>query len=99
MDLAVEAGAGAAGVVEGHRARAGERSRAGDADERTVEGAAGEGAANGLVLARGEQQRQRRRSLAEVDAGDLPGLEAVAGAVEDVVRDLERDPKRDAEPA
>ena len=55
--------------------------------------------ADDLVLARREDQRQRRRPLAEVDAGDLPGLDRLAGAVEDVVRDLERDPEREPERA
>ena len=43
-----------------------------------------------------EKQRHRRRPLAQVGAGDLPGLLRLAGAVEDVVGDLERDPEREA---
>ena len=42
--------------------------------------------------------RQRRGAFAEVDAGDLARLEALAGAVEDVVRDLEGDAERESEP-
>src|ERR1700693_1152596 len=99
MGLAVEAGAGAVRVVKRDRAGAVERGCPRDADERAVERATGERAANDGVLAGGQEQRQRRRALAEVDAGDLPRLEAVAGAVEDVVRDLEGDAERDAEVA
>src|SRR5262249_38497981 len=44
-------------------------------------------------------QRQRRRPLAQVDTCDLPGLDRVAGAVEDVVRDLEGDPEGEPERA
>ena len=47
--------------------------------------------ADDLVLSRGEDERQRRHALAQVGAGDLPGLDRVAGAVEDVVCDLEGD--------
>ena len=52
--------------------------------------------AHDLVLLRGEQERHRRRPLAQVGAGDLPGLLGLAGAVEDVVGDLEGDPEREA---
>src|SRR5205085_7240782 len=50
-----------------------------------------------LVLARSEQQRQRRRPFSQVGADDLSGVERVTRAVEDVVRDLEGDPEREAE--
>src|SRR5581483_9574986 len=74
-----------------------ERAGCGDADERALARAARERPAHDLVLLRGEQERQRRRPLAEVDASDLPGLDGLAGAVEDVVRDLERDPEHQPE--
>src|ERR687898_2109574 len=74
-----------------------ERARPRDADERAVDPLAGERAANAVVFARGEEQRQGRRALAQVGPGDLAGLDRVAHAVEDVVDDLERDPERHAE--
>src|SRR5205085_7129643 len=77
--------------------RAVEGSGLGDADQRPVERPAGERAPDGLVLARGQDQRQRRRALAQVGAGDLAGLDRLAGAVEDVVRDLEGDAQREPE--
>src|SRR5436305_5281590 len=95
--VAVEAVAGSAGVVEGDRPRAVEGAGLGDADQGAVELAAAQRAAHRLVLAGGEDQRERRRALAEVGAGDLAGLDRFAGAVEDVVRDLERDSEREAE--
>ena len=49
------------------------------------------------VLARGEEQRQRRRPLAQIGAGDLARIDRLAGAVQDVVGDLEGDPERQAE--
>ena len=52
-----------------------------------------------LVLARGEDERQRRRAVAQVDAGRLAGRVEVAGAVEDVVGDLEGDAEREPERA
>ena len=55
--------------------------------------------AHELVLPRGEEQRQRRRPLAQVGAGDLAGLDRLARAVEDVVGDLEGDPEVSAERA
>src|SRR5579859_8224474 len=97
MELSIETGARATCVVERRRPRARQRTRARDADERTVHGPTGERAAHRVVLLGGEQQRQRRRALAQVDARDLAGLEAVAGAVEDVVRDLEGDAEREPE--
>ena len=91
--------AGARGVVERGLARAGERVGRGDAHEGAVERAAGERGAHDLVLLGGEQQRHRRRALAQVGAGDLPRLLRLARAVEDVVGDLEGDPEREAERA
>src|SRR5579859_5786650 len=99
MELSIETGARATCVVERRRPRARQRTRARDADERTVHGPTGERAAHRVVLPGREQQRQRRRALAQVDARDLAGLEAVAGAVEDVVRDLEGDAEREPEAA
>ena len=96
-ERAVEAGARAARVVERDLARALERAGLGDADERAVERPAGERAPDDRVLARGEEQRQRRRALAQVGAGDLAGLDRLARAVEDVVGDLEGDPEREPE--
>ena len=49
------------------------------------------------VVLRGEDQRQRRRTVAQVGACDLAGLDRLAGAVEDVVDDLEGDPEVRAE--
>ena len=78
-------------VVEGHLPRALEGARRSDAHEDAVERPAGDRGANDVVLPRREQERQRRRPVAEVGAGILPGLDRVTGAVEDVVDDLERD--------
>src|SRR6266536_763778 len=91
MRLAVQAGARPPSVVEGDDAGALESASRGDADERAVERPAGERPADDLVLLRGEQERQGRRPLAQVGAGDLPGLDRLAGAVEDVVGDLKGD--------
>src|SRR5262249_38817883 len=52
-----------------------------------------------LILAAREDQRQGRGPLAEVDPCDLPRLDGLPRAVEDVVGDLERDPEREAERA
>src|SRR5207244_13557005 len=97
--LSVQRGPGSASVVERELPGAFERTGGGDPDERAVQRAPGERGAHDLVLARGEQERQRRRPLAQVGAGDLPGLDRDAGAVEDVVGDLERDAERGAERA
>ena len=97
VHVAVEARARAVSVVERDRPGALERARGGDADEGAVERAAGEGVVHDPVLTGGEEQRQRRRPLAEVDAGDLARLGRLARAVEDVVRDLERRAERRAE--
>src|SRR5881397_2574782 len=84
------------------RRRSEPRARLGGADQGPVERPAGKRAPHRLVLARRQDQRQRRRPLAQVGAGDLAGLNRLAGAVENVVRDLEGDPEREpelAEPA
>ena len=93
---AVEALPRAPRVVDRDLARAVERAGCDDANERTLERPAGERRAHDLVVASGEDQRQRRRSVAQVGAGDLAGLDRVAGTVEDVVDDLERDPEQPA---
>ncbi len=97
MQVPVEARTGPAGVIAGHAASALQGAGLGDPDQRAVERAAGERAPDGRVLAGGQDQRQGRRALTEVGAGDLAGLDRLARAVEDVVRDLERDPEREAE--
>src|SRR5438132_6858251 len=97
VELAVQVLTRLARVLEGDLARALERAGLGDADKRSVERAARQRPPHDRVLAGGEEERQRRRSLAQVDAGDLSGLDALAGAVEDVVGDLEGDPERKAE--
>src|SRR5712692_2144315 len=97
VELAVQVLTRVARVLEGDLARALERAGLGDADKRPVERAARQRSPHDRVLASGEEERQRRRSLAQVDAGDLSGLDALARAVEDVVGDLEGDPEREAE--
>ena len=96
-ELAVEGGPRSRSVVERDLARALQRTRRRDADESAVERAAGERGADDLVLGRRVEQRQRRRAVAEVGAGDLPGLDRLARAVEDVVGDLERDAEMEPE--
>ena len=96
---AVEVLARAARVVERDLARPVERARRAHAEERAVEGAARERLADDRVLARREDQRERRRAVAQVGSGDLPGLRRETGAVEDVVRDLEGDAEREPEGA
>ena len=91
MNLAVEARAGAVSVIECDLPRQLECPACGNAHEGAVDRAAGERVANDVVVARREQERQRRRAVAEIGAGDLGGLDRRAGAVEDVVDDLERD--------
>ena len=86
-------------VLAGDLVRLLDRAAGGDAQHRAVERAAGQRAADDLVLARGQQERQRRDSLTEVGAGDLPRLDGLARAVEAVVDDLERDAEREAERA
>src|SRR5262249_42921668 len=94
--FAAEVRASLGGVAEGGAARPLERVGRGDARERTVEWAACERLTDGLVGLRRVEERHRRRALAEVGAGDLAGVLGLPGAVEDVVRDLERDPERQA---
>src|SRR5205085_11793188 len=96
---AVQRRAGAARVLQRDLAGLFERPRRGDAHERAFERPAGECMAHDRVLSCGQDQRQRRRPLAQVDARDLPGLDRVAGAVEYVVGDLEGDPERKTESA
>ena len=81
--------------------RAGRLDRAGRGDqlEGRVVPLAGERPPNALVLARGEDERQGRRAVAQVDSGRLAGRVEVAGAVEDVVGDLEGDAEREPERA
>ena len=55
--------------------------------------------ANSLVAPRGEDERQRRGAVAEVDPLHLARRVEVAAAIEDVVGDLEGDPEREAEGA
>src|SRR5438128_5384643 len=93
VQLAVQAGPRATRVVERDLARPVERPGRGHADECTLERAPAERAPDDLVLAGSEDQRQRRRPLAQVDAGDLPRLDRLAGAIEDVVGDLKGDPQ------
>src|SRR4051812_49147978 len=62
-------------VVEGDLPRTLDRARRGHAHQRAVEVAARERAPDDLVLARGEEQRQRGRPLAQVGAGDLARLD------------------------
>ena len=97
--LAVQVRPGLPSVVERDFTRPLERAARGDPHERPVERAAGERAAYDLVVLRREQERQRRRPLAEIGARDLPRLDRQAGAVEDVVGDLECDAERQAERA
>ena len=99
VQLAVQARPGAAGVVERDLACLVQCAGGSDADERAVDRAPGERAPDNLVLARGQDQRQRGGPFAEVDTGDLPGLDGLARAVEDVVGDLERNPERETERA
>src|SRR5919106_410034 len=85
-------------VVEGHRPGPHEGAGCGHAHERLLLRAAGERLPYDRVLARREDQRQRRHPLAQVGTRDLARIDRVAGAVEDVVRDLERHPERESEP-
>jgi hypothetical protein len=76
-----------------------QRARLGDADERALERPARERLPHDRVLTGGEDQGQGRRAFPEVVSGELPGLDRRAGAVEDVVGDLEGDPQREPEAA
>src|SRR4051794_37535084 len=88
----------ASGEAIREAARALQRPGLGDAHEHAVERPAEQRRPDSLVDPGREEQWQRRRALAEVGAADLPGLQRVAGAIEDVVRDLEGDTKGEAEP-
>src|SRR4051795_4878821 len=99
MRMRGEERASAGGVVEGRVTRLFERARRGAAPERTVEWAAFECCTHRRVFTRREEQRHRRRALAQIGAGNLARLLRLTGAVEDVVRDLERDTECRAEPA
>ena len=83
-------------VVEGHLPGALQGAGRRDADEHAFERATGDRGAHDLVLLRREEQRQRRRAVAQVGARDLARLDRVARAVEDVVDDLERDAEQPA---
>ena len=99
VGLAVEGRTGAGRVLDGEGARGVNGAGRGHSLERAVILLAGERPADALVLAGGEDQRQRRRAVAQIDAGGLPGRVEVARAVEDVVGDLEGDAERKAEVA
>src|SRR5215210_7100932 len=97
VEAAVEARPRPLSVVERHLMGPLEGAGGGDAHERALHRTAGERRAHDPVLPRRQQQRQRRRPLAEVGTRDLPGLDRVTGAVEDVVGDLEGDPEVEPE--
>src|SRR5215472_3876163 len=96
VQLAVETCPGLSSVVERHVPGLLQSAGRRDTHERTVHGAAGERGAYDGILLRREQERQGRSPVSEVGAGDLARLDGGARAVEDVVRDLERDPEREA---
>src|SRR3954451_9125929 len=87
--MRAEEGARARSVVERGDTRTLDRAGRGDAQQRARERTTCERVADQLVLLRRAQERHRRRPLAEVGTRDLPGLLRLAGAVEDVVGDLE----------
>src|SRR6476661_4675637 len=95
MQLPVEARAGSASVVQRDLPRAFERSGRGNAYEDAVKRSAGECLPHELVLLRSQEERQRRRAVAQIRAGDLAGLDRRARAVKDVVRNLKRHAERD----
>jgi len=98
VELAVETGARAARVRECDLPALLERAGGGNPEQRAFElRASGERGAHGLVALGREQQRKRRCALPQVGAGDLAGLDRDAGAVEDVVGDLEGDAERQPE--
>src|SRR4029453_12652049 len=68
-----------------------QRTGLGDADECAVLRAPREGASNHRVLLRREDEWERRSAVAKVGSGDLPRLDGLTRAVEDVVDDLEHD--------
>ena len=80
VELAVEARAGAPSVVERDLAGPLQSAARGNPHERAVERAAGERISDVCILGRCEQERQRRRSVAQIGAGDLSGLDRRAGA-------------------
>src|SRR5438067_3037058 len=95
VQFAVETRPGAPSVVEVHLASLLESAGCGDAHEGAVQGAPGECVPDDRITLRGKEERQGRRPVAEVGAGDLAGLDRGARAVEDVVGDLEGDPERE----
>src|SRR5947209_10972139 len=96
MELTIEARPGFSSVVEGDLPGFVEGAGRRDPHERAVHRPAGERFADDLVTLGGEEERQGRRAVAEVGAGDLSRLDRRPGAVEDVVGDLEGDPERKA---
>ena len=90
-DGAVEALPRPPRVVERDLARPREGVGGGDPDEGALERPALQCLPDDLVLLRGEEERERRRPVAQVGPGHLPRLDRLARAVEDVVDDLERD--------
>ena len=92
VQLTVQAGARAPSIRMRDLATLLECARRGDAKQDAVDHRpAREHLSNRIVAPRREQQRQRRRALSKIGAADLSSLERDARAVEDVVRDLERD--------
>ena len=85
------------GVVECDLSRLLECSALGDPDERSVLRSARERAADDCVLLRSEDERQRRRAVTQIRAGDLARLDRLPRAVEDVVHDLKDDAEVRAE--
>src|SRR5437660_2105094 len=71
MQVPVEAPARPSSIVEAVLAGSLERPGGGDADEGALERPARQRLVDTAIDAGGEQERQRRRPLAEVDAGDL----------------------------
>src|SRR3989440_3865093 len=95
MELAVQARAGTPSVVECNFARTLQRAARFNPHERPVERAAGECVTDDRILLRREQERQRRRPVTQIGAGDLASLDRRTRAVEDVVGDLEGDAERE----
>src|SRR3989442_13093471 len=92
VQLAVQARARITGLGKRDLAALLDRTCRSNTQQRAFElGSARERRTDGLVPLPGEQQRQRRGSLTEVGAGDLPGLDRDPRAVEDVIGDLEGD--------
>ena len=83
-------------VVERHLAGVFKRARRCHAHECSLDRPARERRAHRVVVARSEQERQRRSTFAQVRTRNLPRLDRVARAVEDVVRDLEGDAELEA---